>query len=456
MEGGWRSDAVDKVVQFFQAETASRLGHIDLTRNLHRQIARELAVRYQNAPARVHEDDDQSASMQDVTAASGLWSVLARLERYVVSMNTAFLRTDWSAPDTPEAGLMHTVVTPDLVYMETDPERPRVPVYALHARRRTMPGKDKSEWLFDEFDVREAPTFRIVKPADGMGREPEDVTGAFLSAPDALSGAAYHWLAEGRPVVPLVSYQSDPGFAGLFDWREGCEVVEATLIGAALWSMWAYSVRDAAHPIRAIADGEFVGGRTTSGSGSSQSVAVLSDPTTMHPVRSLNQSAARAMEWGPAVDPERLQLAIDSYMQGAAQSAGLSPDDFVSSGSAESGYAIALKSEAKRREQKRMGPAFQAADSATLALCASLSNRYASAGLPEDGWSPQYRELGMTPAEREQRREDVRARLEAGTASLVDAVMAENPTFTRDEAAAFLDRVQQERVRYRAPISNPV
>ena len=449
MEGGWRQDAVERITEFFQAETANRLGHVDLTRNLHRQIARELSVRYQSPPTRLHEDDAASDSMGEIVSESSLWAVASRNERFVVGLNSCFLRTDWTAPGTPDEGLMHTVVTPDLVFAEADPERPRVPVYAMHARRRTLPGKDEAEWFFDEFDVREAvPTFRILKPADA-GKRSEDVTALFVTGD--LSGPGYHWTVEGRPVVPLVLYQSDPGFAGMHDWREGCEIVDATLIGSALRSMWAYSVRDAAHPVRALADGEFVSGGTNTGSGSQTATSMLSDPTVMHMVRSLNQGAAHALEWGPAVDPERLQLAIDAYEQGAAQAAGLSPDDFVRSGGAESGYAIALKSEAKRREQRRMGPAFERADSRTLALCASLLNRYRSAGLPEDGWSPQYHDLGLTPAEREASRLDVAARLEAGTASLVDAVMAEHPQMTRDEATAFLERVQLERSRFRLP-----
>ena len=449
MEGGWRQDAVERIVEFFQAETAQRLGHVDLTRNLARQIPRELSVRYQSPPRRLHEDDAASDLMAEYVKSSSLWPVAARNERFVVALNSCFLRTDWTAPGTPDEGLMHTVVTPDLVYAEADPERPRVPVYALHARRRTLPGKEQAEWFFDEFDVRDAvPTFRILKPADA-GKRPEDVTAQFVSGD--LSGAGYHWLDGGRAIVPLVLYQRDPGFAGMHDWREGCEIVDATLIGSALRSMWAYSVRDAAHPVRALADGEFVGGGTNAGSGAHTATSMLSDPTVMHMVRSLNQGAAHALEWGPAVDPERLQLAIDAYEQGAAQAAGLSPDDFVRSGGAESGYAISLKSEAKRREQRRMGPAFERADSVTLGLCASLLNRYRSAGLPEDGWAPQYQDLGLTPSEREARRLDVAARLEQGTASMVDAVMAENPQFTRDEATAFLERVQQERARFRPP-----
>ncbi len=450
MEGAWRADAAEKIRAFFQETTAERLGHLDLTRNLHRQIARELSVRYQQPPTSLHEDENASAAMQGFAAP--LWPVLARNERYVVSINTSFVRTDWAAPGTPDEGLAHTSVTSDLVYLRTDPERPRRPVYGIHARRRTLPGEKEPGWFWDEFDIsNDAPAFRVLKPGDDSAdiEKATDVTAAFIAGD--LSGAGYHWTAGGRPVVPLIPYQSDPGFAGLYDWREGCEVVEASLIIAALWSMWAYGVRDGSHPPRGLADGEVVQPGEVKGSGRSARVDVAADPTTLLSIRSTAEGSAHALQWAPGVDPERLQLAIDSYAQGAAQSAGLSPDDFVSSGAAESGYAISLKSEAKRREQKRMGPAFAEADSHTLALSASLLNRYTGAGLPEDGWAPQYAQISLTPAEKAERREDVKARLEAGTASLVDAVMAEHPQMTRDQAAAHLERVQQERARFRAP-----
>ncbi len=103
-----------------------------------------------------------------------------------------------------------------------------------------------------------------------------------------------------------------------------------------------------------------------------------------------------------------------------------------------------------------MGPAFERADSRTLGLCASLLNRYApGSALPEDGWSPQYADLGLTPAEKQAVREDVAARLAAGTASLVDAVMAENPQFSRGDAAAHLETVQLEQRRYGVPSPMP-
>jgi len=455
MEGAWRQDAVAKVKGFFQEATAERLGHIDLTRNLHRHRARELSVRYQTPPTSLHEDEAASTEMQPLVAS--MWPVAARNERYTVSMNTCFIRHDWAAPGTPDEGLMHTVVTPDLAYVECDPERPSVPVYAIHARQRKDPADgNKVKWFWDEFDVREqSPTFRVLRPRDGSTdiSRATDYTDRFITGD--LNGANYHWTANGRPYVGLIPYQSDPGHAGVYDWREGAEIVEATLIEAALWSMWAYGVRDGSHPPRALADGEVITPGESAGSGRSARVDVAADPTTLLMVRSIDNGAAHALQWQPGVDPERLQLAIAQYAQGALAAAGLSPDDFVASGAAESGYAISLKSEAKRREQKRMGPAFERADSLSLAMSASLLNRYTSASLPEDGWAPQYAELSLTPAEKQERREDVAARLAAGTASLVDAVMAENPQMNRDQAAAHLEIVRQERSRFR-PDSQPV
>ncbi len=451
LDGAWRGDAVGKLKEFFPDTTVQRLGHVDMTRNLHKQVTNELSVRYPTPPTKLHPDEDPAERMAALLKVSGLWPKAGENERYTVSARTSFIRTDWVGPEV-EGHLSHTVVTGDLVYIECDPDEPSVPVFAIHARLRSDPtDKGAQAWFWDVFDIREdAPTYRVLKPRGDSNDidKAEDFTEHFLG----VEATAYPWIVDGDAVIPLVPYRADPGTDGLWNWRARCEDVEATLIEAAFWSFFGYCTRDAGHPTRALADGEFIGGLETAGVGGNARTEITADPTSMLFVRSSGNGAAHAMEWGPGMDPERLQMAIQSYVAGAVVSAGLSPDDLQRSGAAESGYAIALKSEAKRREQRRMEPAFKWADAQTLAICAALQNRWGSEkGFPEEGWDPQYPAIPLTASERKDRREDALVGVELGTKSLVDVVMAEHPGMDRDAAAVHLERVQQERARFRAP-----
>ena len=453
LEGAWRPDAVGKVKSFFPGTTADRLGHIDLTRNLHKIITRELSVRYPVPPTKLHPDDEPATErMAELLKSSSLWSKAGTNEQYVVSARTSFLRTDWVGGDERGEGghLAHTVITGDLVYIECDPDEPSLPVYGVHARLRDDPNTGDTEWFWDEFSIRgDVPTWRVLKPNDSSNDPARavDYTEAFLG-PDP----EYPWTPEGVPVIPLVPYRADPGTPGVWDWRTRTEDVEATLIEAAFWSFFGYCVRDGSHPIRGLADGAFVGGGDLKGKGAKARTELSNDPTTMHMIRSEGNGVAHALEWGPGMDPERLQMAIQAYVAGAVVAAGLSPDDLQRSGQAESGYAISLKSEAKRREQRRMLPSFQWADGVTLAICATLQNKWgAEKGFPESGWSPTYAGVELTAAEREERRKDALVGVELGTQSLVDVVMAEHPGLDREAAALHLERVQQERARFRAP-----
>jgi hypothetical protein len=164
----------------------------------------------------------------------------------------------------------------------------------------------------------------------------------------------------------------------------------------------------------------------------------------------------RLGQFGASVDPERYQLAIDSYESRCLAHSGLSPDDFQKSGgAAESGYAIALKRETVRRMQKASEAQFERADKAVLNLSAALLNANEGGSLPESGYSIRYMAVPPTPTERQARVAEATALLEVGLASPVDIVLAQHPGMERAEAFAHLDTVREERVEFASMDSLP-
>jgi hypothetical protein len=122
--------------------------------------------------------------------------------------------------------------------------------------------------------------------------------------------------------------------------------------------------------------------------------------------------SAQMGQWDPAVDPERLEVAVSSFERGTAAHFDLSTGDFQKQ-SAESGYAIALKRQSVREAQTRMRPQFEAGDVELLSKGAALSNvkgLNGSTQLPETGWRVAYKRLPMSEEERR------------GAADLIDAL----------------------------------
>ena len=128
--------------------------------------------------------------------------------------------------------------------------------------------------------------------------------------------------------------------------------------------------------------------------------------------------------------------------------AGLETDDTQRNGSAQSGWAIALKRSSVREKQQEMEPNFRQQDEVLLALAASLLNVHEGAGLPETGWSITYRGLPLSPVEVETRTKQAMADIELGIASPVDLVLAANIGWTRDQGKDRLREIRQENAEF--------
>lgn len=441
LEGWWRTDLDARIAEFFQPGTAERLGYRDQTRNLFRSIVDQMSRLYGKPPTVEHPDsnEDKVADFADKVRSAELWPVLGRNQRQVVGMRESLVRVGY----VQEEGLQFRVVPADMVWAAASPDLPNDPNVVVEARIRTMEKRGKTEelWTWDVLDLREEPSYRVVLPEGADLSKATDITERVLGG--TFSGSDYPYIVDGSPVLPYVLYHAEGGGDGLWDAWTGKETVEATLTVATLWTFWNYCVRDASHPIRGLANGTIRGTTTKGQSNRASRREVAADPTTMLMIDSEGVGSVQALQWSAGSDPERLQMAIDAYEQRSLVSAGISPADIQQTGSA-SGYAISLKREAVRERQQALMPQMETGDRRVLALAAALCNRYDGESFPESGWNLRYSQIPLTTEERQARIAEARAGLELGTRSIVDVVIAENPGWNRDEAVAWLERVQEE------------
>jgi len=446
LEGWWRQDLDDRIGQFFQAGTAERLGYRDMTRNPLRSLVDQLSQLYSRAPTLEHPDvaegglDDFRAALR----AAELWSVLGRNQRQVVGMRESLVRVAWV-----DSGPQFRVVPSDMVWASAAPDHPADPAVVVEARIRTIErgGKREAKWTWDVLDVRDPqdPTYRVLEPNGPDVSKATDITTEVLGA--EFSGAEYPYTVGGEAVLPYVLYHAEGGGSGLWDAYTGSEMAELTLTVATLVTFLGYCIRDASHPIRGLSGGS-IRGTSIKGSARGNRHEVSNDPTTMLMIDSDSGGPVQALQWAAGCDPERLQMAIQSYTQNGLVSIGLSPADLQQSAGAASGYAISLKRESVRERQRAMMPQLEAGDRKVVALAAALSNSMAGTSLPEAGYNLRYQNIPLSADERRARIEEAKAGIEMGTRSVVDLVISENPGWNREEAVAWLERVRQERALF--------
>ena len=449
LEGQWRQDLLNKAESFFPAQTVSRLGNLDVSRNLFGTVTKQLAIQYDAPPKISHQSADIEDFLRRIRE-DGLWAIAARNARNTIGMREGLIRVDYAK----ERGeLLYRAVPSDMVWASADPDDPDVPTYLIEARLRDVDlgeGKGRETlWTWDSLDVRPGrePRYKVLLPRSGSKIEgSKDITEQALGG--RFSGQDYPYIVDGQPRLPYAMYHA--ARTGLL-WNgwEGAEQVEATLLIACYWSFWGYVVRDASFAQR-YGVGISLGGGATRGTGKSVRREVHLDPTAIAIFQDDGApGSGRLGQFTSPVDPERLQLAIDQYEQRTLAHAGLSPDDFQrSGGAAESGYAIALKRESVRRLQKASEAQFERGDKDVLALSAALLNANEGSTIPELDYSIRYMTVPPTPSERQARAAEIKAKWEVGLASPVDFVLAEHPSMDRAEAAGFLDVVREERVQF--------
>lgn len=439
LTGAHIEDLRDELRRLFAREIAADLEfHPDMSRNPLRMIVQQLANLYTDSPRVQVEDRDADLS---AIVTPRLWPLQQQTEKLTLGMNEAVMRIDWEWwRGATEA--TYRPVSPDMIVARPDPAMPDQPISIEELRPRVRPGTYDKVWCWDVWDVSDpaAPVFRIEMVGDKGQRI--DATAEF--APDLVG--SYPYMHDGAPVLPYVIYHKTIG-AGLWNYRDGIELVRGSLRLAALWSHWCDGYQNCAHPQRYALDVDTQAGITKNIGGVSVDVVPI-DRKSILKFRSAGPGTGSIGALQPSLEPRSAAESLQTYATGLATYAGLNPSDLQVTG-AQSGYSIVVARQGMRRIMKARQPAFKASDRLLLSIAAKLANSYGGQSLPTDpaDYSIDYRGVNESNEERKAKAEMVKAELEMGLISKVDAVRALHPEIESDEEAIErllrVDRLQQ-------------
>ena len=235
-------------------------------------------------------------------------------------------------------------------------------------------------------------------------------------------------------MLPYRLYHATIG-AGLWSYREGIELARGSLRLAALWSHWADGFQNCAHPQRYALDVDTQAGITRTIAG----VQVDTVPIDRKSIIKFRSSGAGGGSIGslqPAMEPRSAAEALRTYESGLAVYAGLNPADLQVT-QAQSGYAIVVSRAGMRRRMKAREPSLRMSDQLLLSRAAQLSNQYGGTALPEEpaAYTIEYRGISESPEETTRRADTIKAKLELGLISKVEALRELNPAIASDEEA---------------------
>ena len=438
LEGAWKDDARQRVLDHFSSERVPILGPIDITRNMQKSVSTQLAALYQEPFALTNDASEGAAEIVKEALAAGGYNALApRNQRNVIAMRECHIR-----PELTPRGIFYRIVTPDMVEATADPEDPDRIIELYEARLRTV--GNETIWTWDHFDISDPdnPVFEILE-ADDRRR---DLTPEL--EPDVAG--TYPWVSEEiGPVIPYPLYHFQRT-GMLYNVNEALEIIDGTLNVAAFWTLWGHSYKDNSYTQRWLMDAD-VGGTTEGAGGTAQ---VTTDGSSVARLFSIGSEGGKAGNWPASADPEVMGRAAANYERSMMPHFGLGDAD-VQAGP-ESGYAISLRHSGIRKAQADMMPEFTRADLETIRITAILLRlSEPSVIVPESGYSITYNALPESDEEEKARHERHEARVRLGLASRVSLMMEENPGMDRATAEQELAQFDADNMRFPPPAPKP-
>lgn len=435
LDGTFLPDLVERLQQHLGSVRRKMTGPPDLSGMFFGTLCRELATLYERPPGTWHEETDRAAGLIGPKGAiqrSGLWASMSRYQSRVIGCREYLIRAD-----TDRAGeLTYRAVAPDRVTAVAPVDRPDQPHTIAELRQRDR------DWSWDILSVEDLdrPVYQIRKAGAGIDPFDGDLYG------DQPDGYPYR-TSEGIPVLPYVVHHAEAMTDRLFDPYEWITVVEGAINHSVLLSFWLHQVRDCSWPQRYSIDLEIEGLEVQDADGVSRTLEIVTDPGSLLRLRSVDGSTtAKAGQFAPGGDPEKLLSAVDSYAARMSADAGIgSPAQQRRSGDPRSGYAISLDNEQKRAQQRRFSAPFQLADQRLVALSAILRNRAIGSSYPESGYSVTYAPIPLSSVELTAKREHSLALYDRGLATRLQTYMDLHPGTLEDQALAELAAIDAER-----------
>lgn len=448
MTGLWLADLDNHLGEHFHEIPKKAMGKPDISTNLLLNVVQQLAQLYPQIPILYNElAGEQLDDLLEVIKGSGLWAMAPLNQQYVLALREMFVR-----PVLDGGGLHYRLVTPDLVAAMGSPYNPDIPWWLVEARLREV--RRETQWTWDLYDIRNEaePKYQILLPHDAG--DPEDITEELTGSEQSGAEYPYHWtqgIRTGRPLIPHATYHARRT-GRLFNTRDWLELIEGALNVACYWTFWGYSVRAASWEQKYSLDA-YLRGESEAGDEYSQHGEVITFPDAL--LQFVTDGDHPAVGTLPkSIDPKTLADAILCYEQRQGVYAGLGPQDFERSEAAESGYAISLKRESVREQQRSYEEEFRRGDIELIEKTAAIVNnldydpgtggKKTGAPWPEESWEIEYRGLPYTTQEIEGRLNALSAQKDLGLVSDVDLYIALHSGISRERALEELKRVRQE------------
>lgn len=441
--GDWAHDIAERIRQEVGHERARLWGQPELSANVALSACSSVAELY-HAPPRV--TGTHASRLTAALDAAGWAPMMQRVQRDTIGLREMHLRaTIEHDPDTGEDRVALLPVSPDLVVQTFDP---RIPTRATRVRHYVW--RD-DQWTVDDYDITDParPVWRCYR-AEGK----EDLSPRYLSGPGGstvpdggLTGDAYPWRIDGRPVLPWVTYHA--AITGQpYDWRTMREVFDGTLSIAVLWTYWRHILQMASWPQRYLINLD------VAGSGVNDDTRYVEpDPTLI--LRLMQEQhmmggAASAGSFTTSANVHEVGEALIAYERRILAYAGLSPGEVLrSSGDPRSGYALAVTRDAQRESQRRYAPIFRQADQQLMRLVAGLL------GLPNLAYMVEYQLMPPSAAEQQGERDNVIELMGAGLMSRVEAYQRLNPQLSPDDVVSRLRAIDEQQEEQRADRPDP-
>lgn len=455
--GCWAEDLEDELSRHLPADRREAWGPSDMSSNPFEQITRQLSVLYHETPSISNMNGDISVltGREGLLTKSGLWQLQQRTQQMVIGLRESIVRIDVNPHSDEEMtrfpGIQYRLVTPDLVFCQSHPEQPDIPVYYQEYRLRKSYKSEELIWVVDILDIRDPnmPIFGMyeVNPDGKIGH---DVSEHYMGHPAHIGESYPYRDKQGRPFLPLVLYHAEKtGY--LWDPYNGSQMVYGSLTSAVLYSMWVHLVRDASWAQKYVAGLSVAGLSQYNVNDIARRAAISTDPSSILVFTQDPDSQGQPLvgSFGIATDPNNLLDSISKYEVRVALAAGLAPSDISrTAADPRSGFALAVSRGGQREAQKKFAPTFRMGDEELLSKTAILANRFLGTNLPEDGYRVSYHSMPLTPEEMRSQREDIVAKMSAGLISPIQAVMMMYEDMDEREAREYLLQVRRERAEF--------
>ncbi len=424
---GEHAPDVTKTIQgMFGREFVGELTQqIDLSRNSFKTVWQQLSTAYTQSPEVVARTEDGEHVDLSSILTPRLWPQRQTADLWALAIRESLFRLDWKEG----TGIQYRPVSPDVVVCQAMPDRPDRPGRVEEYRKRIKPN-GQAVWTVETWDILgDEPVFKIEELSQ-MGKKRTDVTREFM--PGLESGAYPYLDREGAPILPYVLIHAEVA-PRLWNYTTGTELVNGSLRLAAFWTFWGSSYLSASHPQRWALDVTTRAGDTKNIGGKSVDLIPVNHKSILV-FRSDGPTGGSLGQYAPAMIPLEGAAALKEYEQGLAVYAGLDPSDLQITGG-QSGYAIVVSQSGKRRQQRKSEPARRMADQLILGTAARLVNAYDGLDLPEDAaaYAVRYPGVGESMEERKAKTEAIKAELDMGLISKVEAYKRLNPEI-QDEA----------------------